>query len=191
MAEKLDKSTAGQSDEDTKKNKKLVIIIAILVILALVGGCIVFAITKLGSKEEETTKGEKASLGIEAGVILPGDENQSIERVTGAAASFTTWYKRSIIVTKGKQASCFIGNSESNYYDNMYFQILLTNEDGSAGDEIYLSGIIPRGGHVEQIEFKSSLDPGSYTGMLVMVCLDDEEVIINNTSVVVDIIVYD
>jgi hypothetical protein len=103
-------------------------------------------------------------------------------------SSFTTDYKREIVVKDGTQATCYIGNSDKNYYENMYFQLFLLNEDGSVGDELYLSGTIPRGSRIESMELKKSLEPGTYSGVLSFVVVNDDYEVVSSTNFAVDII---
>ena len=101
--------------------------------------------------------------------------------------AFTTLYERDIYITDGNQASCYIGNSDSNFYEDMYIQIYLNNEDDQPEEEIYLSQIIPRGSHIESFTASKELEPGDYRGTLVHSCVNEEGALAGDTAVIVEI----
>lgn len=147
--------------------------------IAIVGMGIMF----LTKKEPESPAVQK--IGMEAGIITNEDDLADLE--LNEPFSFTTLYKRDIYITNGKEAACYIGNSDSNYYEDMYIQIYLNDENGNMSEEIYVSQIIPRGSHIESFTAKRDLEPGDYIGTLVHSCVDEEGNLIGDTPVIVEI----
>lgn len=170
--------------EKTKISQQKVVIGVLLAIIAA-GGIVIFYI--LNHRETETAAMQR--IGMEAGVVTNEEDADGIE--INDPFSFTTLYDRDIHITGGKNAACYIGNSEANYYEDMYIQIYLNDENDQVAEEIYVSGIIPRGSHIESFTAKKELEPGTYRGTLVHSCVDEEGALVGDNAVIVDIYVTD
>lgn len=169
-----------------KKNSKtnvLLIVVIVLLVAIIIGGIAIFL--KLSKKPLESQAVKK--IGTEAGVITNEDDFANMK--LDEPFSFTTMYERDIYIKNGKEATCYIGNSDSNYYDDMYIQIYIDDPNNSdeLGEEIYVSQIIPRGSHIESFTTNRKLEPGNYPGTLVYSCVDEEGNLAGDMPVVVDI----
>jgi len=171
-----------------------VFVAVVVVVITVLVGIIVFLLKAnngAGTNEVNATDnntksyGAIAEIGTEVGIITDGEIIP--EKDLNFAIAFTTNYQRDIYVRNGNEAEGYIGNHEENFYDNMYVQIFLNDDDDALGEEIYLSKIIPRGSHIEKFTLEKKLAPGDYRATLVHACLDDEGVLINNTPVIVEI----
>ena len=151
--------------------------------VAIVGMGIMFL-----TKEKVDSKSESPAvqkIGMETGIVTNEDDAADID--IGEPFTFTTLYNRDIYITNGKEATCYIGNDASNYYEDMYIQIYLNDENGGMGEEIYVSQIIPRGSHIESFTANRDLEPGNYEGTLVHSNVDESGGLVGDTPVIVDI----
>lgn len=180
---------------EKKKSNVLLIVVIVLLLIIILGGVVFIVHSKKSDKQEskptqEPTEQPTVSheLHREAGIIT--NEKEAAEYEEGEPTTFVTDYKREIYVNNGNKAVCYIGNSASNYYENMYFQLFVTDENGnfSDDDEIYLSGTIPRGSRIESMELEKSLEPGNYGGVITFVMLNDDDEIVSAINFAVDII---
>lgn len=182
----------SSQENNKEKNKKWLIIVVLLVVV--LAGAIAFGAYmafKGNDKGDEpqptqTAKTDKDVLHQEAGLITSEDDAKNYEKSEGK--SFTTDYKRTIVVTDGNKAQCYIGNSSKNQYENMYFQLFLLNDKGEIGDELYLSGTIPRGSRIESMELEKNLEPGKYDAVLTFVSLNDNNEIVSSVNFSADIL---
>lgn len=173
-----------------KKNSKtnaLLVVVIVLLAAIIIGGIAVYA--KLSKKEPEPAPQTEAvkKIGTEAGIVTNEEDAANIE--VGEPISFTTLYERDIYIKNGKEATCYIGNSDSNYYEDMYIQIYIDdpNNPGELGEEIYVSQIIPRGSHIESFTANKELEPGDYQGTLIHSSVDEGGNLAGDTPVVVEI----
>ena len=167
--------------EKGKQQSKTTLLLAIILLLVIViaGGIIIFLLTR----EPESEAVQK--IGMEAGIIT--NESNLADLELNEPFSFTTLYDRDIYITNGKDATCYIGNSDSNYYEDMYIQIYLNDENDELSDEIYVSKVIPRGSHIESFTAEKELEPGDYRGTLIHSCMDEEGNLMGDTPVIVEI----
>lgn len=161
------------------KTKLLVGLVGILSVIVIAGGVIIFMLMR----KPETEAVQK--IGMEAGIIT--NESDLADLELNEPFSFTTLYDRDIYITNGKEATCFIGNSDSNYYEDMYIQIYLNDENDEMSEEIYVSKVIPRGSHIESFTAERDLEPGDYRGTLIHSCLNEEGNLVGDTPVIVEI----
>jgi len=158
----------------------VILIVIIVLLLGVVGGGAYFIFFRGGDSEPEETM----EIGMEADVVT---NEEDARKVQPRPSSFTTYYQRDIYVKNGRQASCHIGNSSANPYENIYIQIYLNDENDSPSEEIYLSKLIPRGSHIESFTMERDLEPGNYRGTLVHACLDENGNLVSNFPVIVEI----
>ena len=89
----------------------------------------------------------------------------------------------------GVNFSCLLSNAASNQYD-LYFDLYA---DADLTDEIFLSGLLPPGTALEQIELNHALPVGTTTVYVVFNQVDTGEdgnqTIVNQTVVTVDFVV--
>lgn len=161
------------------KTKLLAGIIGLLSIIVVAAGVIIFML--LRKPDTEAVK----KIGMEAGIVTNESNLANLE--LNEPFSFTTLYDRDIYITNGKEATCYIGNSEYNYYEDMYIQIYLNDENDDLSEEIYVSKVIPRGSHIEAFTAERELDPGDYRGTLIHSCMNEEGDLVGDTPVIVEI----
>ncbi len=155
--------------------------------VAIVGAGAVFLTRDKGVPEPESPAVKK--IGMEANIIT--DETDDVE--VGEPFAFTTQHNRDIYITGGRNASCRIGNSSSNYYEDMYIQIYLNDGDDQPmmEDPVYVSQIIPRGSRIESFEAQRELEPGDYRGTLIYSAVNEAGELIGDLPVIVEIHVQD
>ena len=169
----------------SKTTTSLLTGVIVLLVIIIAGG--VFAFAKVMEKKSEPEQSPaELKIGMESNVILNEEDAANIKK--GEPFSFTSWYRRDIYIT-GTEAKCYIGNSDANYYDDMYIQIYVDDESGGMSEEnrLYLSQIIPRGSHIETFVAEKELEPGEYTGTLVYSCLNETGGLVQDVPFVVDI----
>lgn len=149
-------------------------------------------------------------LGIGAGVYFlrstPGDEDINDGRIPYAEGVVVMedteieppeygWmdltYNYQAYSNDGTNFSCLLSNAPSNQYD-LYFDLYA---DAELTDEIFLSGLLPPGTALEQVELNRTLPVGTTTVYVVFNQVDDDEngnqTIVNQTVVTVDFIVVE
>lgn len=169
-------------EKQGKKVSGVLIAVIILLVIIIIAGVFVFA-EIIGQKSEESAAVQ--NIGMEAGVISNEEDAADVE--VNEPFAFTTLYERDIYITNGHEATCYIGNSDQNYYEDMYIQIYLNDENDQPDEEIYLSQIIPQGSHIESFETKRNLEPGTYEETLVHSCLNENGELAGDMAFVVEI----
>lgn len=165
--------------ERQQSKTTLLLVMILLLIIVIAGSIIAFLLTR----EPESEAVQK--IGMEAGIVT--NEGDLTDLELNEPFSFTTLYDRDIYITNGKDATCYIGNSDSNYYEDMYIHIYLNDKNDELSDEIYVSKVIPRGSHIESFTAKRELAPGDYRGTLIHSCLDEAGNLMGDTPVIVEI----
>lgn len=74
------------------------------------------------------------------------------------------------VSSDGKLFDCYLGNSTSNRYD--MFLVLYLDE---TQEEIYRTGLIPIGAHIEQFELEEALPSGTYEATLVFNQVEEDQ----------------
>ena len=169
-------------EKQSKKVFAVLIVVIILLVIIIVTGVFVFA--RMNGQNGGKSAAAK-NIGMEAGIISNDQDASAVE--INEPFAFTTMYKREIYITNGHEATCYIGNSDQNYYEDMYIQIYLNDENDQPDEEIYLSQIIPRGSHIESFETERDLEPGTYRGTLVHSCLNENGELAGDMAFVVEL----
>lgn len=153
--------------------------------VAIVAAGAIFLTRDKATPEPENPAVQK--IGMEANIIT--DEADAAALETSEPFAFTTQHNRDIYITGGRNASCRIGNSSSNYYEDMYIQIYLNNENDEPlmDDPVYVSKIIPRGSHIESFEAQRDLEPGDYRGTLIYSAVNEAGELVGDLPVIVEI----
>lgn len=139
----------------------------------------------LTRKQPETESPAVQKIGMEAGIITNEEDAANVK--IEDPFSFTTLYQRDIYITNGKEATCYIGNSEANYYEDMYIQLYLNEENGDLGEEVYISQIIPRGSHIESFTANRELEPGDYEATLIFSNVNEAGELVRDMPFIVEI----
>lgn len=169
-------------EKQGKKVSAILIAVIILLVIIIVAGMFVFVKMNRQNSEESAAA---QNIGMEAGIISNDEDASAVE--INEPFAFTTMYERDIYITNGHEATCYIGNSDQNYYEDMYIQIYLNDENDQPDEEIYLSQIIPRGSHIESFEAEKDLEPGTYRGTLVHSCLNEDGELAGDMAFVVEL----
>lgn len=177
-------SGKGRNPTMKKNTEKIIIVILVAIILVIVGVGGFLLLRNKGNQDIPQTVAI-SNIGMEAGIVTNDEEAAKVEEKDPFA--FTTLYKRDIYITNGHDAICYIGNSDANYYEDMYIQIYLNDENDQPSEEIYLSQIIPRGTHIECFTASQDLEPGNYRGTLIHSNVDEDGILVGDMAVIVDI----
>jgi hypothetical protein len=165
---------------NNKGSATVVLIVIIVLLLGVVSVGAYFLFFRGGDELPE----QVSEIGIEADIVTNEEQARNVKPTP---SSFTTYYQRDIYVRNGNQATCHIGNSSANPYENIYIQLFLNDGDDNPSDELYLSKLIPKGSHIESFTMERELEPGDYRGTLVHACLDEEGNLVSNYPVIVEI----
>lgn len=168
--------TPGKSDK--KSSKKKVIVLLLLLLAIGIGVAVYFFLTR----EKETADDR---IPYEQGVVLLGGEE--IEPVNNGWIALTYNYKA--FSRDGVHFSCLLSNSAANLYD-LYFDIYA---DDVLQDQVFLSGLIPPGYGLNEIELNHALPAGTTKCYVVFNQVDTDEdgnqSIVNQMLVTVDFVV--
>ncbi len=178
----MEEKQGNEIKKTQPKTKLLVGAVGMLSVIVVAAG--VAIVMLLNRPETEPTEAVE-KIGMEAGIVTNEDDLADLE--LNEPFSFTTLYERDIYIKNGREAACYIGNSDSNYYEDMYIQIYLNDENDEMSEEIYVSKVIPRGSHIESFTAERDLEPGDYRGTLIHSCMDEEGNLVGDTPVIVEI----
>ena len=137
-----------------------------------------------GKEEEKPVSPAVQKIGMEANIVT-NEDDANVDM--GEPTTITTWYQRDIYITNGTEATCMIGNAAANYYEDMYIQIYLNDENDGLAEELYVSQIIPRGSHIESFTANRKLEPGDYRGTLIYSQLNEAGELVGDTMFIVEI----
>lgn len=162
-----------------KKKAKVVIPIAVLVLALGIGAGVYFL---RPTPEEESGNGH---IPYAQGVVIL--EDTDLDQTAKGWIDLT--YNHQAFSKDGVNFSCFLTNDASNQYD-LYFDLYA---DAGLTDELFLSGLLPPGTALEQVELNRALPVGSNTVYVVFNQVDTDEdgnqTIVNQTTVTVEFIV--
>ena len=152
-------------EKETKTSRKRVlIIVAVLLLLAVIGamGAVIYT---LMNKKEEPAARERA---VSAGLVVDGKVDQK-----AADARFTTDMNMVWTFPSGSAVStnAIIGNSASNLYE-CYCEVYLDDEEQTL---LYSSPILPVGKRLDQLELDEVLPDGTYDAVCTYHLVDDED----------------
>lgn len=162
-----------------KVKAKVIVPIAVLVLALGIGAGVYFL---RSTPEEDINDGR---IPYAEGVVVM--EDTEIEPVDYGWIDLT--YNYQAFSNDGVNFSCLLSNAASNRYD-LYFDLYA---DAEMTDEIFLSGLLPPGTALEQIELSHALPVGTTTVYVVFNQVDTDEdgnqTIVNQTVVTVEFIV--
>ena len=171
--------TDSLPEEPEKKPSKKRLLLVILFFLAV--GIAVVSVYFAFFRE----KPDDGRIPYEQGVVLLGEE--TIEPVEQGWLALTYDYKA--FSSDGIHFSCFLTNDASNLYD-LYFDIYA---DDTLRDQVFLSGLIPPGYGLKQIELNHALPAGTTKCYVVFNQVDTDEdgnqSMVNQMLVTVDFVV--
>lgn len=162
-----------------KVKAKVIVPIAVLVLALGIGAGVFFL---RSAPEEDVNDGR---IPYAEGVVVM--EDTDIEPAEYGWIDLT--YNYQAFSKDGVNFSCLLANAASNQYD-LYFDLYA---DADLTDEIFLSGLLPPGTALEQIELNHALPVGTTTVYVVFNQVDTGEdgnqTIVNQTVVTVEFIV--
>lgn len=178
---------------ETKRSKApyIVIVILLLVIIAI----LLFKMCSAPSESEvetaELSDGKTPLIGYQEGTTVLTDED--VERQRAALDDENTdvivSYKNQAVSKDGVNFKCYFANPSANNLD-MYFVVAEMNEDGSIGEEIYVSGLVRPGNLLEHMELTKTLPKGTYQAYLAMTQVEEDmETIHGQNTFVIQLVV--
>ena len=184
----------AQSKSGSDKRWIFIIIVAILAAAAV---AIVLILTGRKSEGEGTPQNVSPALGANGMPVLQyatgvtaldEDSLQAAvdEMFEQARNGFTTEFKNDAYSADGQTFECYIGNSNLNAYD-MFFQI-----SDDAGEQLFLSGILPVGTALREITLDRTLEPGTHTLPVVYTQVEgdlEDMTIVGQVAITMDFIV--
>jgi hypothetical protein len=168
-----------ESKNKSKKGILFLIIIIILILLLIIGGLVAYIliISKddkaglLGKTDETVTSGK---IGYEESVVLDNPESlqEAVDGMTQRVAEGTMALemKMEAYSLDGVNFACQIGNPATNSYDMF---VVIYRDDTQ--EEIYRSGLIPTGKHLEKFSTIVPIKAGSYKCTLVYNQVEDDQ----------------
>jgi len=168
-----------ESKIKSKKGILFLVIIIILVLLLIIGGLVWYILASArddkadntGMAEEIVTSGK---IGYEDSAVFDNPESlqeavdEMVQRV--AEGTMALEMKTEAYSSDGTTFNCQIGNPSTNLYD-MY--IVIYRDD--TRKEVYRSGLIPRGKHLERFSTVEPIESGSYECTLVYNQVEDDQ----------------
>lgn len=154
------------------KLKKEKIIIAVLAVVLLIV-IAVLAVFLLKQKEEPAVSASSVSNQYDANVIVddPATLQDMVDEIMEKAKEGQMALNMQVEARSedGENFSCYLANSEANSYD-MYLIISLDETQ----EELCRTGLIPLGGRIESFTSSVKLEPGTHTGTVTFVQVEED-----------------
>lgn len=179
-----------QEPEQQSKRQSPLVLILIIIIVLLATAAVVLAVGKFGGQQElepaPVSIGEGTPIiGYEEGVTVVDDPDalqKAVDEMYAEAAQqgVPVSYQNDAASSDGKKFECYIANPSDSDYD-----IFLTIfADDQYTDQIYLSGLIPPGSAVREVELDHPLEHGSHRVYVVYTQVEDDHATIHQQVVV-------
>jgi len=170
----------------SKKGILFLIVIIILILLLVIGSLVWYIFSAKDSSEPVSSSG---AIAYESTVVVD-NANALQEAVDGLIKQaqegmMTLEMKTEAVSDDGYNFACQLGNAEENRYDMF---VVIYRDDTQ--EEIYRSGLIPVGTHIEQFKVEKVMAPGKYVGTVVYNQVeDDHETIHSQVNIGINLIV--
>ena len=171
-------------DKETKKNKRLWIILAIVVVLLIaVIAVLVVALLKKGNESNAQQASENIGNGsavyeYESSAVAtdPVTLQELYDKMLEEAKEGTMALEMQTEASSsnGTDFACYIANAVNNKYD--MFVVIYNDE---TQEEIYRSGLIPVGSRIESFTSSKKFKPGTYVGTIVYNQVEDDHATIH------------
>lgn len=153
-------------NEKSQKSRKKWLAILLLLLLAI-SVLIIWRFWHTPQPKNHTPEDKQNPLEYDGNVITGDSQNMQevVDELNRKAkeGQMNLQMKTQAVSTDGKSFSCYLSNSARNSYE-MYMVLYLDESQ----EEIYRSGLIPLGGHIEKFELKdTTLPSGTYEATLV------------------------
>lgn len=169
---------------------KLLVVIIILMLIIIAGGsfCVWKFVLSVPQTANQVEVNDDGTIGLaenDSFLILDEDDVVDINELQKKAdeGMMDLSFSNVVTIENGTQGTCNISNEASNNYD-MYVSIWLDDTQ----EEIYRSGILPIGSHIEQLELNQPLEVGVYNGIMVYNQIEDNKIARQvNVAVTIDV----
>lgn len=160
---------AARTTTAASKNKLVIAIAALAVVIAVSAGAIVYTLNGQETDPPAVDSGLTIGYATDASVFLDQSSIQAAmdEALRNARDNYVSlWYQNNAFSEDGVNFTCRIGNSASNLYD----MFLTIYADPNMTDQIFLSQLLRPGTGFEKIKLEHALSPGT-TMVYVVVSL--------------------
>jgi len=160
----------------SKKGILILIVIIILILLLIIGGLIwyISTVLKKDPMSVENTDKSQGKIGYEATVIVdnPDALQDAVDGLIEQAAegTMTLEMKTEAVSADGLNFKCQLGNAQENRYE--MFMVIYRDD---TQEEIYRSGLLPIGTHIESFTTNKPIDEGVYEGTIVYNQVEDDQ----------------
>lgn len=165
-------------DSQPKKRVSPLTLVLILIIVLLAGAAVVLAVGKFGGETQPDTEnlgdGSTPLIGYEEGVTALDEDSlrKAVEEMYAEAAKggVPVEYRNDATSTDGKKFDCYIANPA--YSDHDVFITIFS--DTALSDQLYLSGLIPPGKAMRELNLDHKLDSGKQTVYVVYTQVEED-----------------
>lgn len=182
-----------QEPKQQAKRLKPLTLVLIIVIVLLAVAVAALVVSRFSGEQLEpapvSSEGDGTpTIGYEEGVTVVDDPDalqKAVDEMYSKAAEggVPLEYQNGASSKDGKTFNCYIANPASAAYDifiNIY-------ADAEFSDQLYLSGLIPPGKAIRELNLEKQLDPGTHTVYVVYTQVeDDHETIHQQVTVTMD-----
>lgn len=183
-------------DQEPKQQAKRLTpltLVLIIIIVLLVAAAAVLAVSKFGGEQLEPAPVASGGdgtpkIGYEEGVTVVDDPDalqKAVDEMYAKAAEggVPLEYQNGASSPDGEKFKCYIANPASAAYDifiNIY-------SDAEFTDQLYLSGLVPPGKAIRELNLEKRLDPGTHTVYVFYTQVeDDHETVHGQVAVTMD-----
>ena len=158
-------------EKKTNKQTTRIVLLVILVVAVAIG---ISALAAVLIHRHSSTEPERNKLVYEANVVT--DDADALQAAVDALAEqvkegqMALKMQTQAVSSDGQHFTCYLGNSTSNTYD-MYMVLYLDDTQ----EEIYRSGLVPVGAHIEEFDLEEPLPSGNYETTLVYNQVEDDQ----------------
>lgn len=176
-------------DQEQKQQPKRspLVLVLIIIIVVLAAAAVVLVVGKFGGKPEETVIGDASIplIGYEEGLTVVDDPDalqSAVDKMMEDAQDpgIPLNYQNIANSEDGKTFECYIANPVTDKYD-IYIQIFSNQE---LTDQLYLSGLIPPGKAMTQLNLEKQLPAGNNTVYVAFTQVEEDHATIHNQIVV-------
>lgn len=174
-------------DAQPKKRLSPLTLVLIIIIVLLLAVAAFLAVSKFGGKEPGTESLGDAStplIGYEEGVTALDEDSlqKAVDEMYAEAAKqgIPLSYENDANSLDGEKVHCYIANPEHSEYD-IYIQVFA---DAELTDQLYLSGLIPPGKAVREINLDRRLEEGNHRIYVAYTQVEEDHATIRQQIVV-------
>jgi hypothetical protein len=152
-----------------KKTNKMILFLVIIIgilLLLIAGGVVWLIMNSKSGQSPEDVQAKSSLFEYDSQVIIdnPNALQDAVDELIQQTAegSMTLDMRTEAHSSNGVDFTCYLGNAETNRYDMF---VVIYRDDTQ--EEIYRSGLIPIGAHIEQFTVSKAIDTGEYVGTVV------------------------